>query len=87
MMDFEAKLQSGYYTKRDQEHYQNWRDSGKATNCLSAIYEFKDDALECLELTNHPKAGLLFDLCWQHGHSSGYQEVWGYLLNWSELLR
>jgi hypothetical protein len=40
--------------------------------------QFKNDALEHVGLTNHPKAEKAFALAWEHGHADGYESV----LNW-----
>jgi len=38
--------------------------------------EFYNDLCEDLGITGHPKAGKLFSIAWEKGHSSGYQEVY-----------
>lgn len=38
-------------------------------------------------LVGHPKAGKLFALAWDHGHSSGYGEVIHYYEEFVELLK
>ena len=40
---------------------------------------FRQDLLEELGITNHPKAELLISKAWELGHSSGYNEV----VNWA----
>jgi len=92
-MNVETKLQDNYYSKKDSDLYHQWvavgkidPATGKRVSCPTCYNEFQQDALQALNLTDHPKAGLLFQLCWQDGHASGYQEVWDCLLTWCELL-
>lgn len=40
---------------------------------------FRQDLLEELGVTDHPKADLLISKAWELGHSSGYSEV----VNWA----
>lgn len=40
---------------------------------------FRQDLLEELGITDHPKADLLISKAWELGHSSGYSEV----VNWA----
>ena len=49
-------------------------------------FQFKTDTLDELGLTNHPKANRFFDICWDEGHSSGYESVWSYMQDWADLL-
>lgn len=49
--------------------------------------EFKKDALSFYGLENHPKADLLHHLCYEEGHSHGYENVDYYLSEFSELLK
>lgn len=48
---------------------------------------FKRDLLEYLEVSNHPKAETLWNLAWDHGHGSGYNDVAGYAEDFSELMK
>lgn len=48
-------------------------DYTKASSLLHQ--EFRDDLLEHLGITDHPKAGLLFDKAWERGHSDGLYYV------------
>ena len=47
---------------------------------------FKSDALEELGLSDHPKADRFFNLCWEESYSSGLNEVWLTMEDWSDLL-
>ena len=38
-------------------------------------------------VVGHPKAGKLWSLAWEHGHSSGYGDVIHYYENFVELLK
>lgn len=48
--------------------------------------QFFDDLAEELGITNHPKADKFFDLCWQEGHSGGWNDVYSVACTWVELL-
>lgn len=53
--------------------------------------KFKADALYDVGLQGpngqgHPKADKAFALAWDHGHSSGFSEVYNYLQELAELL-
>jgi hypothetical protein len=47
---------------------------------------FKQDAIEAVGLTNNPKANSAYKLAWDYGHSSGYSEVFNYLIDLAELV-
>lgn len=40
-----------------------------------------------LGLTDHPKLDALYQLAWEHGHSSGFDEVANYFREFAELLK
>jgi len=67
-------------TKKDQPRF----SSPLPRDCRD---EFQKDCLEDLGLTNHPKAGRLFEIAWDYGHASGYHEVWSYIKELADLLR
>lgn len=48
--------------------------------------DFKRDLLDELGVSNHPKADALFSLAWSYGHSAGYEEVFNYADELSQLL-
>lgn len=48
--------------------------------------EFRDILEAAYATAEHPKADLLLDLAWCHGHSYGFQEVLGYYEEFSDLL-
>lgn len=54
---------------------------------MVAEARFKADLEEEFGLSGHPKAQRLFDLAWQEGHSSGYNEVLNYYSEFSDLLK
>ena len=39
------------------------------------------------DMARHPKAGLLWNLAWEHGHGNGYSEVLSYYEDFVELLK
>ena len=40
--------------------------------------EFRDDLFEDYGVSDNPKRFKCFELAWEHGHSSGSEEVYGY---------
>ena len=40
--------------------------------------EFQNDLFEDYGVTDNPKRFKCFELAWEHGHSSGLEEVYGY---------
>ena len=40
--------------------------------------EFRDDLFEDYGVSDNPKRFKCFELAWEHGHSSGLEEVYGY---------
>ena len=40
------------------------------------VQEFRADLEAEFGLADHPKAALLFDMAWDNGHSSGFQDVY-----------
>jgi len=48
--------------------------------------KFREDALEDVGLTGHPKADKAFAFAYEHGHSSGISEVYGWLVDVAELI-
>lgn len=49
--------------------------------------EFRCDVLAAIGLADHPKAGLLYQMAYQRGHSGGYREVLSEAEDLAELLR
>lgn len=58
-----------------------WKQAMQAyTNEAMRLQDaFRQDLLEELGVTDHPKADLLISKAWELGHSSGYSEV----VNWA----
>ena len=54
------------------------------TNTLMA--KFKADVLAVNDLTGHPKAEAVYNLAWEHGHSSGLGEVANYVEEYADLV-
>lgn len=50
-------------------------------------WQFKNDLLKELGITDHPKAQRLFDIAWDKGHSMGYSEVYSEAEELADLLR
>ena len=49
--------------------------------------EFKKELLEKYDLTDHPKADQLYNLAWEFGHSSGYENVRYFFGEMADLLK
>ena len=48
---------------------------------------FQADLEEEHGVRNHPKADRVFELAWEHGHSSGYEEVVSCYADFVELIK
>jgi hypothetical protein len=49
--------------------------------------EFKQDLFEEYRVQEHPKREKVFNLAWEHGHASGYSEVYNYFGDFVDLIR
>ncbi len=49
--------------------------------------EFRRDLIEKYNMTGHPKADKCFDMAWDFGQSSSYEDVEDYFMNLAELVR
>ena len=49
--------------------------------------EFRRDAIEAVGLTGHPKADKAYAYADEHGHSSGYQDIYNILIDVAELVK
>ena len=49
--------------------------------------EFQNDLFEDYGVSDNPKRFKCFELAWEHGHSSGLEEVYGYFGDFVELIR
>ena len=73
----------------DYSKYRNQKKFGSPMSAERKVYRkesdrlhesFKQDALYATDLTFHPKANDIFNYAWEQGHSSGNEEVYGYLI-------
>jgi hypothetical protein len=55
--------------------------------CSELEKEFKRDLFDQHGVTGHPKAERAFQLAWDYGHSSGFQEVANYFDDLADLLK
>lgn len=87
--DIYQKINEGYYNTKvpyasrnddAQQHKLYIEDSRRLEE------EFKKDALQFVELSNHPKAEKTYAMAWDYGHASGYSEVMNYLTDFAELV-
>ena len=49
--------------------------------------EFQNDLFEDYGVSDNPKRFKCFDLAWEHGHSSGLEEVYNYFGDFVELIQ
>lgn len=49
--------------------------------------EFQNDLFEEYGVSDNPKRFNCFDLAWEHGHPSGYEEVYNYFSDFVELIK
>lgn len=68
-------------TNRLEEGYYETQNNRRGYTC------FKNDTARALGMENHPKWTYLFEMAWDYGHSSGYNEVWIYMLDLMELVK
>ena len=49
--------------------------------------EFQNDLFEDYGVSDNPKRFLCYQLAWEHGHSSGLADIYGYFGDFVELIR
>ena len=49
--------------------------------------ELMDDIFDELNIKDHPKAGLMYGLAYESGHSAGASDIWYYAQDLVELIR
>ena len=78
--EFENQLPyAGYRAdKKTFDAYMKERDR------LAAL--FKSEALKSVGLENHPKKDIIYSKAWEDGHSRGYSEVYGKLVELAEFI-
>jgi len=77
--------------KIEQGHYNNKLDFAKDKKAYreetsNLKRKFREDLAEEFGVTDHPKEEQLFNIAWENGHSSGYNEVWGEYSDLVELI-
>lgn len=72
-----ANIKKSIYKKLEENYY----------NQRGREHEFKHDALVELELTEHPKSHMLYELAYNEGHANGYSDIFFYMEMMSELLK
>jgi ArsR family metal-binding transcriptional regulator len=70
----------------DKEAYEAHRKEYDAESA-KLHQEFVKDLFEEFGVCNNPKSIRCFELAWEHGHSSGYSEVYNYFGDFVELIR
>lgn len=78
-----------YYTVERIENSDSYIAAKNAFNKEEQnIYDlFKDCLFEEFGVTNNPKREKCFSLAWEHGHSSGFNEVYNYFSEFVELIK
>jgi hypothetical protein len=72
----EVRLLAEYREKQKQYQEEDYRLN----------LQFQADLAEDFGVTGHPKVDKLFSLAWEHGHSSGYSDVYNYYSSFVELI-
>lgn len=70
-----------YHNATDVRMWSTYREEDRRLKELFKSYLFLE-----LGIQDHPKREKLFELAWDHGHSAGYVEVYGYATDFMELL-
>lgn len=89
-LDVRKRIEAGYYKntkpfvsiRKDREAWDTYHEEEARMNNL-----FRQDLAAEHGVTGHPKEQKLFELAWEHGHSSGYSEVTNYYESFVELLK
>jgi len=68
-------------TREREQRMLHRQNEGKMTALLKADLETEHG------VSDHPKAGKVWSLAWEHGHSSGYSEVVSYYEEFVELIK
>lgn len=81
------KLRAGAYeNKAPYSHDRAVREAWRAED-ERIKQQFRQDLAAEHGVTGHPKEPKLFDLAWEHGHASGFNEVSIYYCDFVELLK
>jgi hypothetical protein len=54
---------------------------------LALLEEFKADLFEEFGVTGNPKADKAYHIAWEHGHSSGFSEIYNFFSDLVELIQ
>lgn len=49
--------------------------------------QFYKDATEALEIQDNPKKDALYGLAWEYGHSTGYVDIFAYMIDLVSLIK
>lgn len=75
----------GYYKQEYSKYLEQVKKYRKQD--VELIEKFKYDSLSAIGLIDHPKSDGIFSFAWDHGHSSGYHEVYYWLQEISDLFK
>jgi hypothetical protein len=84
-MTVEQNIVNGNYSNNFPYNPNTWSEFHDESRRLKAL--FKSDLEAEHGLAGHPKADLLFDIAWEHGHANGYYDVEIHYSELAELLK
>lgn len=64
-----------------------WQDFEPLKNRKDGYALFMQMIKKDLDIENNPKADRMLEIAWEHGHSSGYNDVYIYAQDMVELIR
>jgi len=73
-MDLLGKIEAGDYNVPNDVYDRDGRAEYRR-QMYELKMKFKEDLLRYLGITGHPKADRLWEMAWDDGHSSGYEDV------------
>jgi hypothetical protein len=83
--DYKNKLRYGS-SAEDELNLDAVREAYEAEN-LRLEDQFKQDCFSALGVSEHPKRDKLYSIAYDYGHSSGFSEIWGCMVEIGELIQ
>lgn len=82
MSEYKSKMDE-YFKSKDtyNKELNKWKRENRRIH-----EEFKKDLFDELEISDNPKAEILFSKAWEYGHSAGFEEVYNYACDLVELI-
>lgn len=83
MAEYKSKMDE-YFKSKDtyNKELNKWKMENRRIH-----NEFKKDLFDELEISDNPKAEVLFSKAWEYGHSAGFEEVYNYACDLVELIK